>query len=76
MKTEFKSPKSKIKHIAPHEDYLVALCEDGSLWKVNIGNTNNQLFEPIAIFNSKNKSYGVVGRFNFLGTVRSSKDIA
>lgn len=30
MKTEFKSPRSKIKHIAPYEDYLVALCEDGS----------------------------------------------
>ena len=75
MKTEFKSPRSKIKHIAPYEDYLVALCEDGSLWKVNISNTNNQLFEPIAIFN-RNNGYGVIGRFNFLGTVRSSKDIA
>ena len=64
MKTAFKSPKSKIKNIAPHEDYFVALCEDGSLWKVNISNTNNQLFEPIAIFNSKNKSYGVVKQCN------------
>ena len=76
MKTEFKSPKSKIKHIAPYEDYLVALSEDGSLWKVNISNTNNQLFEPIAIFNGKNNGYGVIRRLNFLGTVRSSKDIA
>ena len=70
MKTAFKSPKSKIKHIATHEDYLVALCEDGSLWKVNIGNTNNPLFEPITIFNSKNKSYGVVKQCNPLGTIK------
>ena len=71
MKTAFKSPKSKIKHIAPHEDYLVALCEDGSLWKVNIGNTNNPLFELIAIFNRKSKSYGVVKRCNPpLGTIK------
>ncbi|MBQ9601112.1 MAG: hypothetical protein IJR46_03785 [Neisseriaceae bacterium] len=71
MKTAFKSPRSKIKHIAPYEDYLVALREDGSLWKVNIGNTNNPLFEPIAIFNSKNKSYGVVKQCNPpLGTIK------
>lgn len=69
MKTAFKSPKSKIKNIATHEDYLVALCEDGSLWKVNISNTNNPLFEPIAIFNRK--SYGVVKRSNPpLGTIK------
>ena len=71
MKTAFKSPKSKIKNIATHEDYLVALCEDGSLWKVNISNTNNQLFEPIAIFNHKSKRYGVIKQSNPpLGTIK------